>query len=692
VVAFVYWQIDVLWSSTNNISLENLDLYTIYYPIISYGIESLKGWHIPLWNPYQALGVPFAASAYYGMFYPLSFIYFILPVHIGMGYFTALHIALAGLFTYIFLRHGLKISVIGALIGATVFMLSGSITREISHPNDLSAMAWLPLILFLVEKIFQTRKSLWGVLLGLALGFQILTMSFQTVVFSGYTVGAYSLFRVCLLYARDREGIIVSVLYLGLGIIIALCLSSIQWLPTMELSSLSVRSTKGLSINDVELLREVLTPLNIAKGMIIKNVLIYIGIIPVLLGLAALFLKNFRPYTFFFLFWSILTLVLSFGTHWPVYNFYYYYVPTGDWFRLPLRFLWLSIFSISVLAGIGSETMSKKLQQKCGVKVALLSMVLVIITMDLFYANVHVYYHHPQEKPEIFQRHSDAGRFLRKNQGLYRTYISNHGWDFSLSPRFGSLEKVYVINDYSPLTMASYRDVIGAVLKKERISKDAFFYGSYALGTNRRSKRLLDLFGVRFIIEKNIRVFGSGHPKWTRLVYKQGKLRIYENPSAMPRSFVVYDTEVISDRKKILKRLTEPSFSPRRGVILEKDSGLNIKKGRAFTKVSKIDYAPERIRVTTKTSKNGILVLTDFYYPGWKAYVDGKEVRILRANYLFRGVPLKAGRHIVEFVYDPSTFKAGWLITIFTSLTVLSYLGYSIKIRLTRQSCPDVDS
>ncbi|MFQ5354823.1 MAG: YfhO family protein, partial [Thermodesulfobacteriota bacterium] len=186
VVAFAYWQVDILWSSTETISLENLDLYTLYYPIISYAIECLKVWHIPLWNPYQALGVPFAASAYYGMFYPLNFIYFILPVHIALGASTALHIAMAGLFTYIFLYHGLKISLQSALIGATVFMLSGAFTSEVAHPNDLNAMVWLPLILFHVENIFQTRKPLWGVLLGVTLGLQVLTMSFQTVIFSGY--------------------------------------------------------------------------------------------------------------------------------------------------------------------------------------------------------------------------------------------------------------------------------------------------------------------------------------------------------------------------------------------------------------------------------------------------------------------------------------------------------------------------
>jgi hypothetical protein len=56
--------------------------------------------------------------------------------------------------------------------------------------------------------------------------------------------------------------------------------------------------------------------------------------------------------------------------------------------------------------------------------------------------------------------------------------------------------------------------------------------------------------------------------------------------------------------------------------------------------------------------------LSDTYYPGWKAFVDGKRTKIYRANYTFRALPLSAGTHRVEFVYDPLSFKLGALFTI----------------------------
>ena len=64
-----------------------------------------------------------------------------------------------------------------------------------------------------------------------------------------------------------------------------------------------------------------------------------------------------------------------------------------------------------------------------------------------------------------------------------------------------------------------------------------------------------------------------------------------------------------------------------------------------------------------KAAENTFLVLSDTYFPGWKAYVDGKKAKIYRANYAFRAIPLTAGAHEVEFVYDPLSFKLGAAVT-----------------------------
>jgi uncharacterized membrane protein YfhO len=92
-----------------------------------------------------------------------------------------------------------------------------------------------------------------------------------------------------------------------------------------------------------------------------------------------------------------------------------------------------------------------------------------------------------------------------------------------------------------------------------------------------------------------------------------------------------------------------------------------------------ISESNNKLSLRVEAETESILVLSDTYYPGWKVFVNGKEEKILRANYNFRGVLLNKGMHRVEFVYDPISFKLGALIT---SLGVMGCLfGWVFKRR-----------
>ena len=84
-----------------------------------------------------------------------------------------------------------------------------------------------------------------------------------------------------------------------------------------------------------------------------------------------------------------------------------------------------------------------------------------------------------------------------------------------------------------------------------------------------------------------------------------------------------------------------------------------------------ISYSPNEVIIEANLKRAGFLVLTDTYYPGWKVYIDGKESKIYRADYLFRAVPLPKGRQVVRYVYDPLSFKIGLLISLGTALVLL---------------------
>jgi len=134
----------------------------------------------------------------------------------------------------------------------------------------------------------------------------------------------------------------------------------------------------------------------------------------------------------------------------------------------------------------------------------------------------------------------------------------------------------------------------------------------------------------------------------------------------------------IIEREKVLDFLTSPGFDPTKTILFEKEdfkSGVshpastNEKSGGLATVIS---YRPDYILLETQSSGPGLLLLSEIFYPGWKAFVDDKPKRILRGNYLFRVIEVPEGHHKVRFVFDPLSIKIGIGITIFTLFIILN--------------------
>jgi uncharacterized membrane protein YfhO len=93
-------------------------------------------------------------------------------------------------------------------------------------------------------------------------------------------------------------------------------------------------------------------------------------------------------------------------------------------------------------------------------------------------------------------------------------------------------------------------------------------------------------------------------------------------------------------------------------------------------------YKDQEVTIDVKMENDGFLVLTDQCYPGWKAFIDGKETEIYPTDYTFRSIYMKKGSHTVRFVYDPMSYKAGKYISIATLLFLLGMLWYEKKINI----------
>jgi uncharacterized membrane protein YfhO len=91
-------------------------------------------------------------------------------------------------------------------------------------------------------------------------------------------------------------------------------------------------------------------------------------------------------------------------------------------------------------------------------------------------------------------------------------------------------------------------------------------------------------------------------------------------------------------------------------------------------------YAPQRVVITATSHQAGYLVLTDTWFPGWTARVDGRDAQVERADYAFRAVRLESGRHEVEFDYRPGSVRLGLTLSGFAAIITVA-LGWCARRR-----------
>ena len=209
------------------------------------------------------------------------------------------------------------------------------------------------------------------------------------------------------------------------------------------------------------------------------------------------------------------------------------------------------------------------------------------------------------------------------------------------------------------------------------------------LEDNIRRKRLLNLMGVKFILNKkdsliNIPTSKKFPENKYSLVSTIGNWEIFKNNEALPRIFLTDKYTIEADKNKIIGKLFDPQFDFKT-IILEESFGPNLSLDEdQNSKVEVESYTPNKINLLVNTSTNQLLFLSDTFYSGWKAYIDQNETKIYRADYTFRAVLVGAGSHRVVFSYEPKSFKTGLIITkLSISLLMILIIG-SIIVKVLR--------
>ncbi len=215
-------------------------------------LQAIHQRELPLWDPYIFAGHPFFANGQHSGLYPLSLVFYILPLWRAYGVFTWLQLGLAGVWMYLFART-LGAGRLGSLIAGITYQFSGFMVVSVVHQMIVAGASWLPFILAMVERVVQQRPALggrpaslpWAVLGAVGLGCQMLAGHAENTYFVLLVTGLYVLWRLGIRWWRERTAPLRPALWLALMLALGLALGAVQFIPLYEVASLGFRGAQA---------------------------------------------------------------------------------------------------------------------------------------------------------------------------------------------------------------------------------------------------------------------------------------------------------------------------------------------------------------------------------------------------------------------------------------------------------------
>ena len=337
------------------------DLARYFYPLREYAFGLLKQGILPLWNPYIFCGNPLIATHQTAIFYPVSLVYLFGNFDKAFNLFIYIHFVLAGIFMYIFLIDQ-KISRKAAFVGATSFAFSGYMMAVINLLASLGSVVWVPITLWAFFRATDEKHSRQ-----INVGYVLLTTLFLLCMFlAGEPAILYATGFIMLFCGYKHLKILGSIFALFL------LLSSFQMIPFIELLIKSGRGNIGYdiatkwSVPPYDFLNLVFPSVTEIEGHFKgywdkQSWLLdyYMGLLPLLmLPISVVFARGRGKRIALWIF--AVSIILVLGRYTPIYRILYDHFPTFKLSRYPVKYFFLTTFSISWLAALGYDIYEKR--------------------------------------------------------------------------------------------------------------------------------------------------------------------------------------------------------------------------------------------------------------------------------------------------------------------------------------------
>ncbi|MCK5020969.1 MAG: hypothetical protein KAS32_28400, partial [Candidatus Peribacteraceae bacterium] len=291
---------------------------------------------LPLWNPYIFSGTPFLSNSQSAMFYPLNYLFLLIPSPFIWTFMMFLNTFLMGTFTYLYARK-IQLPTHSATISAIIYMFAGTVSTRlyVGHTGLLDAMVWFPLILYFYEVTIQTRKSTPAILAGVTLSIMFFTGHVQFIAYGLLAASLYYILRSLQSKTHYRH---LTLLY-ALSLLVLFSLIPIQLLPSLEFAQyvdraggITFAESTTFCITPQWLITFIIphffgTPVNSTFWHYgnIWELCAYVGILPLIL--TAISLKSKSQYKNIFLFLTLFALAFALGKYTPLYSIFYHCVP-----------------------------------------------------------------------------------------------------------------------------------------------------------------------------------------------------------------------------------------------------------------------------------------------------------------------------------------------------------------------------
>jgi hypothetical protein len=707
-----------LWApnTADRAAIREGDFGSQYYPLQLFAARELADGRLPAWNPYLNAGQPALADIQTGAFYPANLlpnlVLALLNRAYGIGLLTAqivLHYSLASLFTYLFARHLARRS--GARVpaarfagaaAALTFTYAGYLTSfPVQQLTILETAVWLPLILLFLDRAFHHSRPLPQIVLtAMALACALLAGHPQTAMYIVYTTVAYGLFLAWSTRKPGSGSRVPEFLWhasyrLGLPLVLGATLAAVQLVPTLGFIFRSTRAS--LSYEAVAWGFPLAEMTHLLYPGYFGGSPQYAGILSPILVIAAWYVKRARREVVFWSLVGVVALFLAFGGHTFFYNVAYLLAPGFGAVRNQERIIFLFSFAVSMLAGYGALTLAQPVarQTRKGFRRFTRGLAWVLVAFLALTALWYSGYLRGQQLgvevnlfEGVLRHHSLALMILAGSTlvfGLRRSGRAGRRWwmpmalvliglnlftvnwrynlgDAIAGGTFPETGTVAILRQQAGTFRISSAGLLpggasaGAVYEIEDITAntplrlDLFQQFEDQVGSWRRWQ----LLNVRYVLDRR-EIDGPGLER----IYEEGEIKVYRVGDPLPRAWMVHDIVTAGD-DEALEWLNADSFDPRAMVVLAPGSG-----EIALSKDSKgghgaqiVERASGKLVLDVSPNGDGLLVISQPFYPGWQARVDGERAHIHRVDYMLQGIALGAGTHRVELTFHLPAWPA----------------------------------